>query len=66
MEDLDSNPEVNSFRFMQFIIESLFLLDKLPHGKFSLEYLAIQTILDRAPLEVFNVVEREISDAGQK
>ena len=58
MEDLENNPESDSYQFMQFIIESFFLLERLPE--------AVQAILDRASLEVFNVVEREIHIAAQQ
>ncbi|KAJ3283609.1 hypothetical protein HK104_010298, partial [Borealophlyctis nickersoniae] len=58
VEDLDVNPEEDSYRYMQSLLEGLFLLGKLPE--------AMQVTGDRLPVELYYVVERTIQEADQR
>ncbi|KAJ3123240.1 hypothetical protein HK098_002078 [Nowakowskiella sp. JEL0407] len=57
VEDLDVNPESNSFHFMCTLLESLTLLGKLPT--------VLEIAKERLPLEIYFVVERTIQEIDQ-
>ncbi|KAJ3217398.1 hypothetical protein HDU67_007981 [Dinochytrium kinnereticum] len=53
-EDLDLNPESDSFSYMKTLLESLFIIGRLPD--------AIEIVRERLPVEVYYVVERTIQE----
>ncbi|KAI8850248.1 hypothetical protein BC829DRAFT_389576 [Chytridium lagenaria] len=58
IEDLDRNPESDSFNYMKALLESLFVLGRLPD--------AIEIVRERLPVEVYYVVERTIQEVDRR
>ncbi|KAI8818997.1 Sec8 exocyst complex component-specific domain-containing protein [Fimicolochytrium jonesii] len=54
-EDLEANPEADSFQFILCIMEALFLLGRVRE--------AMELIRDRLPIELYYVVERTVQEA---
>ncbi|KAJ3120618.1 hypothetical protein HK100_012723 [Physocladia obscura] len=57
MENLDENPERDSFKYMKVILECLNLLDRLPE--------AVGILWDRLSVEFYYTVERTIQETDQ-
>ncbi|KAF9113400.1 hypothetical protein BGX27_001630 [Mortierella sp. AM989] len=57
-EDLEANPEVDSVYYLEILVESLGLLGKFKD--------AIVTILQRVPLETYQLIDRTISEVNER
>ncbi|KAG9307493.1 hypothetical protein G9A89_017323 [Geosiphon pyriformis] len=57
-EDLDINPESDSFYYIEIIIESLALLGLLPE--------AMETITQRLPLELYQLVDKTVAEVESR
>ncbi|KAG0333567.1 hypothetical protein BG000_009064 [Podila horticola] len=57
-EDLDVNPEVDSIYYLEILVESLGLLGKFKD--------AIVTILQRVPLETYQLIDKTISEVNER
>ncbi|KAJ3011813.1 hypothetical protein HKX48_006633 [Thoreauomyces humboldtii] len=57
-EDLETNPESDSFHYILCLMEALYLLGRLPE--------AMQLVKDRLPVELYYVVERTVQEADQE
>ncbi|KAF9212936.1 hypothetical protein BGZ59_006119 [Podila verticillata] len=57
-EDLEVNPEVDSIYYLEVLVESLGLLGKFKD--------AIVTILQRVPLETYQLIDKTISEVNER
>ncbi|GJJ70157.1 exocyst complex component 4 [Entomortierella parvispora] len=57
-EDLETNPEVDSAYYLEILVESLGLLGKFKD--------AIVTILQRIPLETYQLIDKTISEVNER
>ncbi|CAG8528432.1 3435_t:CDS:10 [Paraglomus brasilianum] len=57
-ENLDINPESDSFYYMEIILESLALIGKLP--------LALETISQNLPIEIYQLVDKTIAEVEER
>ncbi|CAG8438987.1 8342_t:CDS:10 [Ambispora gerdemannii] len=57
-EDLDRNPESDSFYYIEIIIESLALLGLLPE--------AMEMITQRLPLELYQLVDKTVAEVEER
>ncbi|KAG0336778.1 hypothetical protein BG004_007907 [Podila humilis] len=57
-EDLEANPEVDSIYYLEILVESLGLLGKFKD--------AIATILQRVPLETYQLIDKTISEVNER
>ncbi|KAF9388690.1 hypothetical protein CPB97_000635 [Podila verticillata] len=57
-EDLEVNPEVDSIYYLEILVESLGLLGKFKD--------AIVTILQRVPLETYQLIDKTISEVNER
>ncbi|KAF9994995.1 hypothetical protein BGZ80_011659 [Entomortierella chlamydospora] len=57
-EDLEVNPEVDSIYYLEILVESLGLLGKFKD--------AIVTILQRVPLETYQLIDRTIGEVNER
>ncbi|KAJ3350234.1 hypothetical protein HDU83_009804 [Entophlyctis luteolus] len=58
LEDLESNPELDSYKYIKTIIQSLKMIGRLPE--------AVNIIRDRISLEFYHTVERTIQEVDQR
>ncbi|KAI9476110.1 MAG: Sec8 exocyst complex component-specific domain-containing protein [Benjaminiella poitrasii] len=58
VEDLDKNPETDSYYYMEIIMESLSVLGDIPA--------ALQTIQERLSVEIHALIDRTISEVEQR
>ncbi|CAI2168626.1 9696_t:CDS:10 [Funneliformis geosporum] len=58
VENLDINPETDSFYYLEILIESLSTLKKLPQ--------ALETITQRIPIELYQLVDKTISEVEER
>ncbi|KAJ3149479.1 hypothetical protein HDU89_003843 [Geranomyces variabilis] len=56
-EDLEANPETDSFHYILCLIEALFMLGRLRE--------ALELVRDRLPVELYYVVERTVQEADR-
>ncbi|KAF9921777.1 hypothetical protein FBU30_008177 [Linnemannia zychae] len=57
-EDLEANPEVDSAYYLEILVESLGLLGRFKE--------AIVTILQRVPLETYQLIDKTISEVNER
>ncbi|RHZ43763.1 hypothetical protein Glove_856g10 [Diversispora epigaea] len=57
-ENLDINPETDSFYYMEIIIESLAILGRLPQ--------ALKAITQRIPLELYQLVDKTVAEVEER
>ncbi|KAJ3108836.1 hypothetical protein HDU97_010108 [Phlyctochytrium planicorne] len=57
-EDLEMNPESDSFLYMGSLLESLYILGRLPD--------AMEIVRERLPVEIYYVVERTIQEVDRR
>ncbi|KAI7903171.1 uncharacterized protein BX663DRAFT_433609 [Cokeromyces recurvatus] len=57
-EDLDKNPETDSYYYMEIIMESLLVLGDIPA--------ALETIQERLPIEIHSLIDKTISEVEQR
>ncbi|KAI8925799.1 Sec8 exocyst complex component-specific domain-containing protein [Entophlyctis helioformis] len=57
-DDLEGNPEIDPFKHIQALIQSLVILERLPAG--------LKAIKERLSQELFNVVEKTIQEEEQR
>ena len=58
IDDTLSNPELDTFAYIQFVIEALYRLGRLE--------VAVEEVEDRLPMELFKIVEKAINDVSPK
>ncbi|TPX58983.1 hypothetical protein PhCBS80983_g02766 [Powellomyces hirtus] len=56
-EDLETNPETDSFHYILCLVEALFLLGRLRE--------ALELVRDRLPIELYYVVERTVQETDR-
>ncbi|CAG8608081.1 1861_t:CDS:10 [Dentiscutata erythropus] len=57
-ENLDINPETDSFYYMEILIESLAVLKRLPQ--------ALETITQRIPIELYQLVDKTVAEVEER
>ncbi|RHZ59662.1 hypothetical protein Glove_362g4 [Diversispora epigaea] len=57
-ENLDINPETDSFYYMEIIIESLAILGRLPQ--------ALKAITQRIPVELYQLVDKTVAEVEER
>ncbi|CAG8497625.1 8122_t:CDS:10, partial [Funneliformis caledonium] len=58
VENLEINPETDSFYYLEILIESLSTLKKLPQ--------ALETITQRIPIELYQLVDKTIAEVEER
>ncbi|CAG8595158.1 9440_t:CDS:10 [Acaulospora colombiana] len=57
-ENLNINPETDSFYYMEIILESLAILGRLPQ--------ALKTIIQRIPIELYQLVDKTVAEVEER
>ncbi|CAG8559752.1 1079_t:CDS:10 [Racocetra persica] len=57
-ENLDINPETDSFYYMEILVESLAALKRLPQ--------ALETITQRIPIELYQLVDKTVAEVEER